>query len=65
MSATPTAGHFSWYRDDVKDQIQGGEPFSEVEDSIELADLTTDEKAALWLFAFSVRDLGGGRGNAN
>jgi len=65
VSATPTVGNFSWYRDDVKDQIQGGEPFSEVEESIELANLSTDEKAALWLLAFSMRDLGGGDGRAN
>ena len=64
MSAT-TAGHFSWYRDDVKDQIRGGEPFNEVEESIELANLTGDEKAALWLLAFSMRDLGDGLGISN
>jgi len=34
-----------------------GEPFGLVEDAIdEAADLTLDEKAALWLFAFSLRD---------
>ena len=32
-------------------------PFGQVEDSIdEVAELTIDEKAALWLFAFSLRD---------
>ena len=45
------------YRDAVAEQIKAGEPFGEVEDSIdEVAELTTDEKAALWLFAFSLRD---------
>ena len=32
-------------------------PFGDVEDSIDrVEDLTSDEKAALWLFAFSLRD---------
>ena len=31
-------------------------PFGAVEDAIDdVADLTTDQKAALWLFAFSLR----------
>lgn len=38
-------------------RIKAGEPFGEVEDSIDaVAELTGDEKAALWLFAFSLRD---------
>ena len=45
------------YRDRVAEWISGGEPFGDVEDAIdEAADLTTDQKAALWLFAFSLRD---------
>jgi hypothetical protein len=45
------------YRDRVAELIRGGEPFGDVEDAIdEVADLTTDQKAALWLFAFSLRD---------
>jgi hypothetical protein len=57
MSGTQRRTALSSYRDAVLEQIEAGEPFGEVEDSIdELADLTTDEKAALWLFAFSLRD---------
>jgi hypothetical protein len=45
------------HRDMVAELIRGGEPFGDVEDAIEeVADLTTDQKAALWLFAFSLRD---------
>ena len=45
------------YRDRVGDWIGRGQPFGDVEDAIdEAADLTTDQKAALWLFAFSLRD---------
>jgi hypothetical protein len=37
--------------------MNAGEPFGEVEDAIgAIADLTDDEKAALWLYAFSLRD---------
>jgi hypothetical protein len=45
------------HRDAVTERIKAGEPFGAVEDSIDaVADLTMDEKAALWLFAFSLRD---------
>lgn len=45
------------YRRAVHEQIRAGEPFGDVEDAIDVADdLTMDEKAALWLFAFSLRD---------
>ena len=45
------------YRDAVAARIKRGEPFGAVEDAIdEVADLTQDQKAALWLFAFSLRD---------
>ena len=57
MSATQRRAPLASYRDAVEERINDGEPFGEVEDSIdELAELTTDEKAALWLFAFSLRD---------
>ena len=36
--------------------MRGGERFGAVEDAIDdVADLTQDEKAALWLYAFSLR----------
>ena len=45
------------YRDAVSDLIQGGESFGRIEDVIDaLVDVNPDQKAALWLFAFSLRD---------
>jgi hypothetical protein len=45
------------YRDAVTELLGSGETFGDVEDAIdEVAELTPDEKAALWLFAFSLRD---------
>lgn len=47
------------YRDDVAGRIEVGEAFGHIEDAIDgVADLTTDEKAALWLFAVALRDRG-------
>jgi hypothetical protein len=44
------------YRDEVTELVTGGEPFGDVEDTIDAAaDLTIDQKAALWLLAFSLR----------
>jgi hypothetical protein len=57
MRGTQRSRGLASYRDAVAEQIKAGEPFGEVEDSIdELAEVTMDEKAALWLFAFSLRD---------
>jgi hypothetical protein len=58
MSSTRSKPRFDRYRDDVTNRVRAGEPFGEVEDAIELADVTQDQKAALWLFAFSLRDRG-------
>jgi hypothetical protein len=45
------------YRDAVTKRIRAGEQFGTVEETIDEAeDLTGDEKAALWLVAFSLRD---------
>jgi hypothetical protein len=45
------------YRDAVTELLKAGEPFGEVEEAIDqVVDLTQDEKAALWLVAFSLRD---------
>jgi hypothetical protein len=47
------------YRDAVAERIKRGEPFGAVEDTIDrAAELSDDQKAALWLFAFSIRDRG-------
>lgn len=45
------------YRDAVTELLDDGETFDDVEDAIDhVTELTQDEKAALWLFAFSLRD---------
>ena len=45
------------YRDAVTELMDTGETFNDVEDAIDEIDaLTLDQKAALWLFAFSLRD---------
>lgn len=45
------------YRAEVHYLMNAGESFGEVEDAINgIADLTDDEKAGLWLYAFSLRD---------
>ena len=55
MSAKPSP--LTAYRDRFAEWVSRGEPFGDIEDVIDEADdLTTDQKAALWLFAFSLRD---------
>jgi len=45
------------FRDKVTELIEAGEPFGHVEDAINAhLGLTEDQKAALWLFAFSLHD---------
>jgi hypothetical protein len=57
MSGTQRRTALATHRDAVAEQMNAGEPFDEVEDSIDqLAEVTMDEKAGLWLFAFSLRD---------
>ena len=56
MRTTHSKGSYSTYRDGVVTLMEAGEPFGEVEEAIERTDLEQDEKAALWLFAFSSRD---------
>ena len=52
-SSTP----LSSYRDEVTEWVRAGERLGDIEAAIdEVALLTPDEKAALWLFAFSLRD---------
>jgi hypothetical protein len=53
----PIRPTLSSYRDAVTDLLHAGERFGDVEDAIDdVAVLTEYEKAALWLFAFSLRD---------
>lgn len=57
MSGTQIRPFLADYRDSVAAQLSAGAPFGDIEDSIDAVDeLTMDEKAALWLFAFSLRD---------
>jgi hypothetical protein len=57
MSATHQVPSLATYRDAVAGLIHTGERFGDIEDAIdEIAELTVDQKAALWLFAFSLRD---------
>ena len=57
MSGAQLRPALAGYRDAVTELISAGRPFGDVEDSIDrVDDLTLDEKAALWLFAFSLRD---------
>jgi hypothetical protein len=56
MSGTHASPALSSYRDEVAWLMQGGESFGDVEDVIDkYPDLNQDQKAALWLFAFSLR----------
>ncbi len=56
MSET-TAGALSGYRNTVIELLEAGESFDQVEDAIDgIAELTEDQRAAVWLFAFSKRD---------
>ena len=57
MRGAHTKPALASYRDAVTELFRAGEPFGEIEIAIdEVADLSMDEKAALWLFAFSFRD---------
>jgi hypothetical protein len=57
MSVTLQRKDLAGYRDEVTELIQAGESFGGVEEAIDrAAELSMDEKAALWLFAFSLRD---------
>ena len=57
MSATQQVSALANYRDEVVELIEGGTAFGDIEDAIdEFADVTTDQKASLWLFAFTLRD---------
>jgi hypothetical protein len=57
MSGTQHRPFLANYRDDIVEEFKAGVPFGDIEDSIDAIDeLSKDEKAALWLFAFSLRD---------
>ena len=57
MSGTQLRQALAGYREAVTAQLEAGAAFGDIEDFIDAVDdLTMDEKAALWLFAFSLRD---------
>ncbi|HEY1357753.1 MAG TPA: hypothetical protein VGF21_05565 [Thermoleophilaceae bacterium] len=57
MSGTRVRSALDSHRDAVTELLRAGQSFGQVEDVIDQVDeLSTDEKAALWLFAFSLRD---------
>jgi len=57
MSGTRLIPPLTMYRAEVAWLMEQGETFGAVEDGIDrIADLTEDERASLWLFAFSLRD---------
>jgi hypothetical protein len=59
MSETYAVPALVSYEREVAALMQAGEPFGVVEDAIEeVADLTENAKAALWLLAFSLREPG-------
>jgi hypothetical protein len=56
MTSPPTST-LAIYRDAVAERMLQGEPFGTIEEAIdEVSGLSQDQKAALWLFAFSLRD---------
>jgi hypothetical protein len=57
MSGAQDRPAMASYRDAVAELVGAGEEFGDIEEAIDdVADLTIDQKAALWLFAFSLRD---------
>lgn len=59
VGATQQLPALAGYRDKVRELIEGGTAFGDIEDAIDVfAGLTTDQKDALWLFAFTLRERG-------
>ena len=57
MSGAHVRPSMAGYRDEITELVAGGAPFGDVENAIDgIADLTEEQKAALWLYAFSLRD---------
>ena len=59
MGPTHQESILASHRDTVTERIGAGQAFGDIEDAIEdLADLTSDQKAALWLFALTLQERG-------
>jgi hypothetical protein len=56
MTARPGRPGLAECQADIAGRMEAGQPFDEVEEVIELADMSEDQKAALWLMAFCMRD---------
>ena len=57
MRASHKASDLARYRDCVTELVEAGEAFDDIEYAIDAVDdLTDDQKAGLWLLAFSMRD---------
>ena len=54
--ASPCPISLGDYQDQIEGMIRAGEMFGVVEDTINAAALVEDQKAALWLLAWSSRD---------
>jgi hypothetical protein len=55
--ATDSVPALAGYRNAVTELVQADKPFGDIEEAIDaVADITREEKASLWLFAFSLRD---------
>ena len=48
---------FDQSQDQVEAMMEQGTTFSDIEDVIDASELSTVHKAALWLFAWSLRDV--------
>jgi hypothetical protein len=56
MTAAQQRPALASYRDAVTELSRAGQPFGDIEEAIdEVDDITRDQKAALWLLAFSLR----------
>lgn len=57
MRATQAEPTLASSRGTVTEMVEAEDSFDTIEDAIDaIADLTDDQKAALWLLAFSMRD---------
>ena len=62
MSETYTGTAIAGYRSAVAERLEAGDAFGEVESAIDgISELSEDQRAALWLFAFAERRAGDGR----
>lgn len=57
MSASYSGSTVARHREYITGLVEAGRPFGDIEDAIDaVAELSEDQKAALWLLAFSMRE---------